>query len=187
MALVVGRSPLVGHRCAALGGRLGRGGEPLVGGRTAAPQVLGRRRPEVLGAHRGPYETACEQHELITEVRFPIRARSASAYEKVERRVGDWAVAAVGARVCLDGDTIVDAGIGLAAVGAEHFAAPEAEAALRGQPATEESFREAGRIAAEHCNPSADQRGPVDYKRHLAEELTRRALRRAVARARGES
>ena len=47
--------------------------------------------------HRGPYETACEQHELITEVRFPIRARSASAYEKVERRVGDWAVAAAGA------------------------------------------------------------------------------------------
>jgi carbon-monoxide dehydrogenase medium subunit len=84
-----------------------------------------------------------------------------------------------------DDGTVADAGIGLTALGAAHFAAPEAEDALRGRPATPESFAEAGRIAAEHCNPVADQRGPEDYKRHLAAELTGRALRRAAARAQG--
>ena len=73
--------------------------------------------------HRGPYETACEQHELITEIRFPIRPGQGSAYEKVERRVGDWAVAAAGASLVLaDDGTIADATIGLTAVGLEGLA-----------------------------------------------------------------
>ena len=70
-------------------------------------------------------------------------------------------------------------------MGAGHFVAGEAEDFLRGRPASEETFADAGRIAAEHCTPAADQRGPVDYKRHLTGELTTRALRRAAARARG--
>jgi aerobic carbon-monoxide dehydrogenase medium subunit len=136
--------------------------------------------------HTGPYETAVAAGELLVEVRVPIRPGGGSAYEKVERRVGDWPVAAAGAAVWLDGDTVADVGIGLTAVGAAHFFAAEAEDFLRGQPATEASFAEAGRLAAEHCDPVADQRGPVDYKRHLAGELTTRALRRAAARARGQ-
>ncbi|GAA0737363.1 xanthine dehydrogenase family protein subunit M [Dactylosporangium roseum] len=136
--------------------------------------------------HVGPYETVVEPGELLTEVRVPIRPGGGSAYYKVERRVGDWAVAAAGAAVWLDQDVIKKVGIGLAAVGAEHFRAAEAEAFLTGEPATEASFAEAGRIAAESCNPVADQRGPVDYKRHLAGELTVRALRAATARARGQ-
>ena len=67
-------------------------------------------------------------------------------------------------------------------MGAAHFAAAEAEEFLRGAPATEDSFARAGQIAAEHCRPVSDQRGPADYKRHLARELTIRALRRALAR-----
>jgi carbon-monoxide dehydrogenase medium subunit len=77
---------------------------------------------------------------------------------------------------------VTDVGIGLTAVGAPQFVAPEAEDHLRGRPSTEENFVAAGRLAAMHCRPSADQRGPVDYKRHLAGELTKRALRRAAAR-----
>ena len=80
---------------------------------------------------------------------------------------------------------VTEAGIGLAAVGASHFVATEAEDFLRGRPAGSATFAEAGRIAAEHCAPAADQRGPVDYKRHLTAELTARALRRAAARALG--
>ena len=95
------------------------------------------------------------------------------------RRLG---VAAAGAVLWLDGGPIADAGIGLTALGAAHFVAAEAEDVLRGAAATDEAFAEAGRLAAEHSNPIADQRGPVDYKRHLAEELTRRALRRAADR-----
>ncbi|MEO6827205.1 MAG: xanthine dehydrogenase family protein subunit M [Microbacteriaceae bacterium] len=133
--------------------------------------------------HRGPYETALEPNELLCEVRIPIRAHSASAYEKVERRAGDWAVTAAGASVTLNADgSIGDAAIGLTAVNLDGTIA-EAEAVLVGQQPSEELYEEAGRIASAACRPTADQRGPVDYKRHLADELTRRVLRRAVVRA----
>lgn len=132
----------------------------------------------------GPYETQVRSGELLTEIRVPIRPGGSSAFEKVGRRVGDWALAAAGAAVWPDGGTVAEVGIGLTAVGAEHFVAAEAEEYLRGRPATGESFAEAGRIAAEHCAPAADQRGPIDYKRHLAGELTTRALRRAADGAR---
>ncbi len=135
--------------------------------------------------HLGPYETVVAPDELLTEIRVPILPGGGSAYLKVDRRAGDWPVGAAGAALWLDGDTITEAGIGLAAVGAEHFSAAEAEDFLRGAQATDDSFARAGQIAAEHCTPVSDQRGPADYKRHLAAELTARALRRARARARG--
>jgi carbon-monoxide dehydrogenase medium subunit len=136
--------------------------------------------------HTGPYETVVSPGELLTEIRIPIRPGGGSAYEKVGRRVGDWPVAASGVALWLAGDTIADAGIGLTAVGARHFAAAEAEEFLRGASASEENFAQAGRIAAEHCRPVSDQRGPAAYKRHLAAELTVRALRRAADRVRHE-
>ncbi len=136
--------------------------------------------------HTGPYETVVGPAELLTEIRIAVRPGGGSAYQKVARRVGDWPVGAAGAAIWLDGDTIADAGIGLTAVGAQHFAAAEAEEFLRGSPATEASFARAGQIAAEHCRPSSDQRGPADYKRHLASELTTRALRRALQRAKDQ-
>jgi aerobic carbon-monoxide dehydrogenase medium subunit len=148
--------------------------------------ITGRSGQRVVGIadmHRGPYETACEQHELITEIRFPIRTGRGSAYEKVERRVGDWAVAAAGASVVLEDDgRICDVTVGLTAVGVEGCVPGILEALCEERP-SEELFAEAGRIAAEASSPVEDQRGPVDYKRHLADELTRRVLRRATSRA----
>jgi carbon-monoxide dehydrogenase medium subunit len=137
--------------------------------------------------HLGPYETVVAPAELLTEIRMPIRPGGGSAYVKVHRRAGDWPVGAAGAALWLDGDVITEAGIGLAAVGAEHFSAAQAEDSLRGEPAAEASFTRAGQIAAEHCHPVSDQRGPADYKRHLAAELTVRALRLAAARARANA
>ena len=145
----------------------------------------GVREMPVRNFFLGPYETAAGDGELLLEVRVPIRGGTGSAYEKVERRVGDWPVAAVGAVLRLADGLIADAGIGLTAVGAPRFAAPEAEEALRGRTPGEDAFAAAGRIAAEHCAPVSDQRGPEDYKRHLVAELTERALRRAAARAAG--
>ena len=136
--------------------------------------------------HAGPYETQVGPAEILVEVRVPIRLGSGSAYEKVERRAGDWAAAAAGAYVVLTGETIAEVGIGLTAVGAPHFCAPAAEDYLVGKPPLEEHLVEAARLAAEASSPTADQRGPVDYKRHLAVELTLRALRRSVARAEGK-
>jgi carbon-monoxide dehydrogenase medium subunit len=145
----------------------------------------GNRTVSAREFHTGPYETVIAAGEMLTEIRIPARPGGGSAYEKVGRRVGDWPVGAAGAAIWLDGGVVADAGIGLTAVGARQFAAPEAEEFLRGAPATEESFARAGEIAAEHCRPASDQRGPADYKRHLACELTARALRRALRRARG--
>lgn len=142
----------------------------------------GERTVSLREFHTGPYETVVGPGELLTELRVPIRPGGSSAYQKVERRVGDWPLAAAGAALWLDGGRVVDAGIGLTAVRAEHFVAAEAEEALRGAVPSEEAFAEAGRIAAEHCDPVSDQRGPADYKRHLAGELTTRALRRAYER-----
>src|SRR5579859_758459 len=136
--------------------------------------------------HTAPYETVVAPGELLTEIRIPVRPGGGSAYEKVGRRVGDWPVAAAGVALWLDGDAIADAGLGLTAVGARNFAAAEAEEFLRGAASTEENFTRAGQIAAEHSRPGSDQRGPAAYKKHLAAELTGRALRRAAARARRE-
>ncbi len=147
----------------------------------------GTRTISARNFHVGPFETVVGPGEMLTEIRIPMRARCGSAYEKVGRRVGDWPVGAAGAAVWLDGDVIRTAGIGLTAVGAEHFSAPQAEEFLAGAPATPESFARAGQIAAEHCHPVSDQRGPAEYKKHLASELTIRALRRSVKRAQGQA
>jgi aerobic carbon-monoxide dehydrogenase medium subunit len=133
--------------------------------------------------HVGPYMTAVGDGELLTEVRLDVRPGAGSAHEKVERRAGDWAIAAASAAVWMDSGTIADAGIALSAVGLTTIHLTRAEELLRGKPPSEELFAQAGEIASEDCSPGADGRGPVDYKRHLAGVLTHRALRRAVARA----
>ena len=129
----------------------------------------------------GPYETVLAPGELLVEIRVPLRP-CASAYVKVDRRAGDWAVGAAGAVLVIADDVVTEAGIGVTALGAPGFVAAEAEDFLTGGPPTEARLVEAGRLAAAHCDPAADQRGPVDYKRHLAGELVTRALRRAVER-----
>jgi carbon-monoxide dehydrogenase medium subunit len=133
--------------------------------------------------HTGPYETVVAPGELLTEIRIAVRPGGGSSYVKVGRRVGDWPVGAAGAALWLDGGVIGAAGVGLTAVGARNFAAAEAEEFLRGAQPGPDTFRRAGEIAAEHCRPVSDQRGPAAYKRHLASELTARALSRALDRA----
>jgi carbon-monoxide dehydrogenase medium subunit len=137
--------------------------------------------------HVGPYMTAVGAGEILTEVRLAVRPGAGSAHEKVERRAGDWAIAAVSAAVWIDGGRIADAGVALSAVGTTTVHATRAEELLRGEAPSEELFAQAGAIASEDCSPSADGRGPVDYKRHLAGVLTHRALRRATARAQAGS
>lgn len=133
--------------------------------------------------HRGPYETAVGDAEMLTEIRVPLRPGGSSAYEKVERRAGDWAVVSAGVAVWLQDGLISEARVGLAAVGPNTTGIPAISEALRGKPPSEEAYERAGELAAENCSPKTDQRGSEEYKRHLAKELTRRALRRAVERA----
>lgn len=142
----------------------------------------GDRVLDMVAFHRGPYETAVGDAEMLVEVRVPVRPHGGSAYEKVERRAGDWAIAAAGAALWLDGATVADAGIALSAVNPRGVRCERAEQALVGRPPSEEAFAEAAALAAEDCDPIADQRGSAEYKRHLARELTHRALRRAAER-----
>jgi carbon-monoxide dehydrogenase medium subunit len=177
-----------------------RGGEPAVdtAGRephavhTEQDLVLAHRHMDAVdgervigmdGFHVGPYMTAVGAGELLTEIRLGIRPGAGSAHEKVERRAGDWAIAATSAAVWMQGGTIADVGIALSAVGLTTIHLTRAEELLRGQAPSEELFVQAGEIASADCAPMADGRGPVDYKRHLAGILTTRALRRATARA----
>jgi carbon-monoxide dehydrogenase medium subunit len=134
--------------------------------------------------YRGPYETAVEHGEILTEIRIPVRPHGSSAYAKVERRAGDWAVVSAGAAVWMQGDVISDARVGLAAVGPNTTGMPAISEALRGRSPSEELYAQAGAIAAESCSPVTDNRGTAEYKRHLADELTRRTLRLAVERIR---
>jgi carbon-monoxide dehydrogenase medium subunit len=131
----------------------------------------------------GPFTTAVGEGEMLTEVRLQLRPGAGSAHEKVERRAGDWAVAAASAALWIEDGTIADAGVALSAVGPTTVHLTRAEELLRGKAPSEELFAEAGAIASEDCTPFPDGRGPVDYKRHLAGVLTKRALRRAAARA----
>jgi aerobic carbon-monoxide dehydrogenase medium subunit len=136
----------------------------------------------------GPYETALAYNEMLVEVRIPVRHHTSSAYAKVERRVGDWAVTAAGSGLTLDGKdgeaAIAAIRVGLTAVNPDAAALAELSAALVGRPATEEVFADAGRRAAQACEPVTDIRGTAEYKRHLASELTIRTLRSAAERVR---
>jgi carbon-monoxide dehydrogenase medium subunit len=143
----------------------------------------GERVIEMEEFHQGPYETAVGDAEILIEVRIPLREHGGSAYEKVKRRTGDWATAASGVALWLDGSNIGAAGIALSAVNPTSLRSSRAEEALVGSPPSEEAFVEAAALAAEDCEPIGDLRGPADYKRHLARELTDRALRRAAERA----
>ncbi|MBB3042362.1 FAD binding domain-containing protein [Nocardioides soli] len=145
----------------------------------------GERTVSMDDFHLGPYETVVGHAEMLTEVRIPVRPRGSSAYAKVDRRAGDWAVAAAGAALWVDErGTIADARVGLAAVGPNTTGIPEVSAALRGRPPSDEAWSLAGAIAAQACRPVTDSRGTADYKRHLAGELTRRTLRAAWERVR---
>ncbi len=147
--------------------------------------VDGQRVVSMHDFHLGPYETVVGHAEMLTEVRIPVRPRGSSAYAKVDRRAGDWAVTAAGAALWLhEDDTIADARVGLAAVGPNTTGIPAVSAALRGQAPSEEAWDTAATIAAESCRPVTDSRGTADYKRHLAGELTRRTLRTSWERTR---
>jgi carbon-monoxide dehydrogenase medium subunit len=146
----------------------------------------GERRVPMSEFHLGPWTTVVSAGEIVTEVRLPLEAGAGSAHVKLERRAGDWAIAAASVALWIDNGVIADAGIGLSAVGPITIHVERAEELLRGKAPSDELFDQVAAIASEDCAPVPDQRGPVDYKRHLAGVLTKRALARAVARAQGQ-
>nr|HET6902670.1 xanthine dehydrogenase family protein subunit M [Ktedonobacteraceae bacterium] len=134
------------------------------------------------------FETTLHPTELLQEIRVPApAARSGSAYIKLERKVGDYAIAGVAASVTLDDSgNVARAGIALTNVGPTPLRAREAEQALLGKALDDASIHQAAELAAAAAQPTSDSRGSVDYKRAMVRTLTVRALRKAQGRITGK-
>jgi aerobic carbon-monoxide dehydrogenase medium subunit len=144
----------------------------------------GRRRMPIDEFLVDTFETALAPDEVLVEVHVPQpAARSGAAYAKLERKVGDYAIAGVAAQVTLDGDLCTQAGVALTNVGPKATRAGDAESFLIGKRLDEEVIREAARLAAAAAAPTSDLRGPAEYKRAMVRTLTTRALRTAARRA----
>jgi carbon-monoxide dehydrogenase medium subunit len=147
----------------------------------------GERQIPVTEFFTGLFESALAHDEILTEIRIPAaKSRSGGAYFKLERKVGDFATAAVAAQISLDENgACLEAGIGLTNVGLTPIKATQAEEALKGQILDEALIKHAAQLAGQAAEPDDDPRGSVDYKRSMTQVLTVRALNRALERARG--
>jgi aerobic carbon-monoxide dehydrogenase medium subunit len=134
----------------------------------------------------GLFENTLAKNEILIEIRIPKPKKgSGGAYLKLERKVGDYATSAVAVNLVLSGDTIQEARIGLTNVSSVPMRAKNAEQVLIGKKLSDETLEAAGRAAAAECDPSADLRGSVEYKRDVTRVLTKRAVRSAAERAKG--
>jgi carbon-monoxide dehydrogenase medium subunit len=172
------------------GGHLAHGDPAAMialGARVVATGPRGQREIAVEDLFTGLFATALAPDEILTEIRVPKPPpRSGGAYEKLERKVGDFATAAAAVQLTLSAKGEVErAGVGLTNAGPTPVKAREAERFLAGRRLDDEAVAEAARLAAKAANPTADRRGSVEYKREMARVLTARALRRAAARAAG--
>lgn len=158
-----------------------------LGAEVTATGPSGERRIPIGEFFTGPFETTLRRDELLTEIRVPAPApRSGGSYMKLERKVGDFATAAVAAQVTLAADgTCAAVGIALTNVGLTPIKASKAEAAIRGKRPDESAIKEAAQFAADAAQPEADLRGSVEYKKDMVRVLTARALRKAIERAGG--
>src|SRR5262249_22290691 len=184
--------PLV-RNLATVGGNLAHG-DPAndhpaamlaLGAQVAVMGGKGERRIPIASFFTGPFETALAADEILTEIRVPVPApRSGGAYLKLERKVGDFATAAVAAQVTLSAAGACEhVGIGLTNVGLTPIQASRAEAALKGKTPDGAAVTQAAQLAADAAQPTDDLRGPAEYKKDLVRVLTARALRRALERA----
>ncbi len=157
-----------------------------LGAQVVAVGPKGERRIPVSGFFTGILSTALNPDELLTEILIPIPpAGSGGAYIKMERKVGDFATAAVAAQLTIGAGGICErAGIGLTNAGPTPIKAEKAEGVLRGKKIDDEAIRQAAQLASEASDPKSDLRGSAEYKRDLVRVLTARVLRRALERAR---
>jgi aerobic carbon-monoxide dehydrogenase medium subunit len=134
----------------------------------------------------GLFENSLAKGEILKEIQIPTPpSNSGGCYLKIERKVGDYAVAAVAVQLTLEGDLCKAIRIGLTNVSTVPMRAKNAEAALLGQSVTEDNIKAASVAAGQECEPSADLRGSVEYKRDLVRVITKRAIRQAIERAKG--
>jgi carbon-monoxide dehydrogenase medium subunit len=137
----------------------------------------------------GPGQTSLELGEIVVEIIVPEPEPNTGAFylRHTPRRELDIAVVGAGAWVKLDGDTVSDVRIALAAVAPTPLRATGAEDALRGREINDESLAAAADAAQAQAKPISDVRGSAEFRTHLVGVLTRRALEGAISRAYGET
>jgi len=155
-----------------------------LGAELVARSASGERVIPVAGFFQDPFTTTLKPDEIVTAIRIPISSgRTGGAYNKLERKVGDFATVAVAVQVEMDGRKVTRAGIGLTSVGPTNIKATQAEKALVGHELTDEAIREAARLAAEAANPKDDIRGSAAYKKDVVRIFVQRGLHTALGRA----
>lgn len=156
------------------------------GAEVVARGASGERTLPLSGFFQGPFTTALDPGEIVTEIRVPQPGpRSGGAYLKLERRVGDFATAAVGVQLTFDDGKVARAGVALTGVGAMNIRAVEAEQALTGAELDDDAIRGAAELAAQAAEPQSDLRGSAEYKRRIVRVFTERALRASAEAAGG--
>jgi carbon-monoxide dehydrogenase medium subunit len=156
-------------------------------GHVVAQGPGGERTIAIDDLFEGPFTTTLSPDEVITEARVPDPGERASGtYLKLERKVGDYATAAVAVQVTMDNGSVGEVGIALTGVGPTNIRAAAAEDALRGAEPSEDAIAEAAQLAADAAQPQSDIRGTAEYKRSVVRVFTQRALETAVARATGK-
>ncbi len=155
------------------------------GAQVVATGPKGERIIPIEAFFKSIFETALEHEEILTEIRIPVPpAKSGGAYCKLERKVGDFATAAAAVQLTLDGAGAVQKiGIALTNVGATPVKARKAEDFLKGKKPDPAAIAQAAQLAADDAQPGSDLRGPAEYKKGLAKELTKRAITKALGRA----
>jgi carbon-monoxide dehydrogenase medium subunit len=182
--LIRNRGTLVGSVCHA--DPQGDWGSVMLalGADVVARSASGERVIHVSDFFRGPFTTALKPDEIATEIRIPLPAGpSGGAYNKLERKIGDYATVGAAAQVELKDGKVARAGIGLTSVGENNVKATAAEKALTGQQPTDAVIAEASKLAAAAAEPKEDVRGSVEFKKDIVRVLVQRSLKTAVARA----
>ena len=132
------------------------------------------------------FTSACGPTEMVTGVRVPRYTRGGGNYQKLERKVGDYATVGVATHLELGDDgAISKAGVALTSVHAVNFKVTPAEDVLVGQQPSTELFAEAAQIAKSECSPTSDLRGSAEYKRDVVRVFTERSLAASLAAAQG--
>ena len=182
------------RNCGTIGGDIAHGDpgndHPAVMMAVEAVFVLkgpgGERQVPADGFFHGLYYTELAADEILTEIRIPVAPKgSGYAYSKLKRKTGDFATAAAAVQLQMSGDTCKKIHIALTNAGPTALKAKDAEALLTGKAVDDALIEQAAQKAMAICDPAEDLRGDRDYKIHMSGEMTRRAIRQAIERARG--
>jgi len=136
------------------------------------------------GFYLGSLSTEMQADEILTEIQIPMPPPgSGYAYQKLKRKIGDFATAGAAVQLTLNNGVCSQIGIGLTNAGPTPIKLLAAEKLLTGKKLDEALIQKAAQLAMETCDPAPDMRGPVEYKRHMVAEMTKRALQQAWSRA----